>query len=232
MTESADVTLKTEGSRTFNAYLSRPPQGRAPGVVLLHDMFGLFEPIRTVADRCAGRGIAALAPNLFWRADDPGVIPYDAAQHPRAWERLKALDLDVAARDMGVAVDWLRGQPFCNGKVATIGFCGGGRLAFLVAARCGVDAAASLYGLGISQHLGELDRVKCPLQLHYGGNDLHVPQSEVDAVADGVRGHAGTELFVYPGAGHSFANPVRPTYDAAATELAWSRIDSMLDRLR
>jgi carboxymethylenebutenolidase len=232
MIETADLTLATEGGANFNAYLSRPPHGRNPGVVLLHDMFGLFEPIRTVADRCAQRGIAALAPNLFWRSEYPGVIPYDAAQHPRAWERLKALDLNGSARDMKIAVDWLRGQPFCNGKVATIGFCGGGRLAFLVAARAGVDAAASLYGLGISQHLGDLGRISCPLQLHYGGNDQHVPQSEVDAVAAGVQGHPGTEVFVYPGAGHSFANPVRPTYDVAATELAWSRIDRMLDRLR
>ena len=232
MIETADFTLKTEGTQSFNAHLARPAQGRHPGVVLLHDMFGLFEPIRTVAHRCAAHGVAALAPNLFWRSDYPGVIPYDAAQHPRAWERLKALDLNVSARDMKVAVDWLRGQPFCNGKVATIGFCGGGRLAFLVAARCGVDGAASLYGLGISQHLTDLPHISCPLQLHYGGNDQHVPQSEVDAVAAGVRGHPGTELFLYPQAGHSFANPVRPTYDPAATGLAWSRIDAMLNRLR
>ena len=232
MIETADVTLTTEGARVGNAYLARPTAGRGPGVVLLHDMFGLHDPIRTVADRCANRGLAALAPNLFWRAANPGVIPYESSQHPVAWERLKALDLDVAARDITTAVDWLRGQPFCNGKIAAIGFCGGGRLAFLAAARSGVDAAASLYGLGISQHLGELDNIKCPLQLHYGLQDQHVPKSEINAVSTGVRGRASIAVVLYPSAGHSFANPVRPTYDAAATELAWQRIDAMLDKLR
>lgn len=232
MIETAELTLTTEGGRAFNAYLSRPAAGRGPGVVLLHDMFGLHEPIRTVADRCANHGVAALAPNLFWRAANPGVIPYERSQHPIAWERLNALDLDQSARDIRVAVEWLRGQLFVTGKIAAIGFCGGGRLAYLAAARSGVDAAASLYGLGISQHLGELGNIKCPLQLHYGSRDQHVPMSEVDAVTAGVRGHARTEVFLYPEAGHSFANPARPTYDAAATKLAWSRIDKMLDGLR
>ena len=65
---------------------------------------------------------------------------------------------------MRAAADWLRAQPFANGKVAAIGFCGGGRFAFLAAVRCGVDAAASLYGLGISTHLGEIGNARGPVQ--------------------------------------------------------------------
>ena len=107
---------------------------------------------------------------------------------PMAWARLKALDLGIATLDMGTAVFWLRRQEFCNGKVAAVGFCGGGRFAYLAAARCRVDGAASLYGLGISEHLGELGAVNCPLQLHYGLKDQHIPQQEIDAVSAGVRG--------------------------------------------
>ena len=181
-------------------------------------MFGLNEPIRAVADHYAGLGYAALVPNLFWRSQIPEALSYDDDQHPIAWDRLKALDLDVVCADMRVAAGWLRAQPFSAGKVAAIGFCGGGRFAFLAAVRCGVDAAASLYGLGISQHLGEIGNAKGPLQLHYGLQDQHIPRQEIDAVADGVRGRPSVELFLYPQAGHSFANPVRPTYDAAATQ--------------
>jgi carboxymethylenebutenolidase len=222
------VALASDGGRTFDAYLAQSAASRPPAIMLLHDMFGLNEPIGAAADNFARRGYCALVPNLFWRSQIPGVISYDDSQHPAAWARLQALDLDVVTADMARAIGWLRAQPFSAGKVAAIGFCGGGRFAYLAAARCGVDGAASLYGLGISQHLGEIDRVRCPLQLHYGLKDQHIPRQEIDAVTAGVRGRPRIELFLYPQAGHSFANPVRPTYDAAAAQLAAARIETML----
>ena len=223
--------LATEGDRRFDAYLARPAADRAPGVLVLHDMFGLNAPIRAVADHYAERGYIALVPNLFWRSVIPGDISYDDAHHATAWARLKALDLGVVTQDMCAAVGWLRAQPYSTGKVVAVGFCGGGRFAYLAAARCGVDGAASLYGLGISEHLRELDNVKCPLQLHYGQKDQHVPQAEIDKVVAGVRCRPQVEVFLYPEAGHSFANPVRPTYDAAAAQLASERIGAMLKNL-
>jgi carboxymethylenebutenolidase len=132
---------------------------------------------------------------------------------------------------MRAATDWLRAQQLGNGTVAAIGFCGGGRFAFLAAVRCGVDAAASLYGLGISQLLGEIDNVRCPVQLHYGLQDQHIPRDEIDAVAAGVRGRPHIEVLLYPDAGHSFANPVRPTYDPAAAKLAAERIAAMFNAI-
>jgi carboxymethylenebutenolidase len=230
MVTTATVVLGQENGRELNGYVARPDAARAPGIMVLHDMFGLHDVIRAVADRFAGLGYTALVPNLFWRSGNPKAIPYD--QHPPAWERLNAINLDVASTDMTTAVRWLRQGVTLTGKVAAIGFCGGGRWAYLAAARCGVDAAAALYGLGISQHLGEAAKVTCPLQLHYGSKDQHVPQSEVDLVAAGVRGRGNIEIFLYDGAGHSFANPIRPTYDPAAAELAFQRIDAMLARMR
>ena len=227
MTSTATIALGCEGGREFDAYLARPDTGRGAGVLVLHDMFGLHDVIRAVADRFAGLGYPALVPNLFWRSENPKALGYD--QHELAWPRLNAVDLDVASKDMAAAAGFLRAQPFCNGKVAAVGFCGGGRWAFLAAARSGVDAAASLYGLGISKHLGELPKLKCPLQIHYGLTDQHVPQQEVDTVAAGVKGKRNIEVFLYPGAGHSFANPIRPTYDPAAAKLAFERIDAMND---
>jgi carboxymethylenebutenolidase len=222
------VTLARGSARSFEAYLARPERPCGPAVLVLSDMFGLNEPIRAVADHYASRGHAALVPNLFWRADLPGAISYDDPGHVKAWERLSAIDLDVVSADMSAASEWLRAQPLGDGKVAVIGFCGGGRFAFLAAARCGVDAAASLYGLGISQHVGEIGSARGPVQLHYGLKDRHIPRQEIDAVAAGVRGRPNVEVLLYPGAGHSFANPVRPTYDPAAAKLADERIAAML----
>ncbi len=111
-----------------------------------------------------------------------------------------------------------------------IGFCGGGRIAFLAAARTDVDAAVALYGLHISQHLDELSKVKCPVQIHYGLRDQHIPRDEIDAVSDGVEAHGAPEIEVvlYPRAGHSFFNHVRPTFDRAAKQLATERIETLL----
>ena len=229
MADMETLTIASEAGRDYDTYLARPSGTRAVGVLVLHDMFGLNAPIRGYADGLAQHGFAALVPNLFWRSEIPGVIPYDDAQHPAAWARLKALDLGVVTADMSRAVRWLREQACCNGKVAAVGFCGGGRFAYLAGARCGVDGAASLYGLGISEHLGE--RVRCPLQLHYGLKDPHVPLKEIDAVAAGTKGWANVELFRYAEAGHSFANPVRPSYDPAAARLAGERIEAMLKTL-
>lgn len=231
-TSATTVTLAREGQREFNAYLARPGAARAPSVLVLHDMFGLNEPIRAVADRFGELGYVALVPNLFWRSEIPTPLTYDDEQHPIAWERLKAVDLDVASADMTAAVRWLRAQPFSTGKVAAVGFCGGGRWAYLAAARSDVDAAAALYGLGISEHLGELANVKCPVQLHYGLKDQHIPREEIDKVSMGIGRCSNIEVLLYPDAGHSFANPVRPTYDPAATRLAYERIETMLRQLR
>jgi carboxymethylenebutenolidase len=228
MITTGTVTLATEGGRTFEAYCARQANGRWPGLVVLTEMFGVNGPMREVAEGYARRGFSALVPNLFWRSEHTGALAYEGPDREIAWARLAALDVDTASHDMRTAVAWLRDQPFCSGRIAAIGFCAGGRMAFLAAARAGVDAAVSLYALGISKHAEEFGAVRCPLQLHYGLQDQHVPQQEVDAVAYAARGHPSVELHLYPDAGHSFANPVRPTYDAAAAQLAASRIDRLL----
>ena len=234
MTDSAMLTLQTGGERAFDAYLARPDEGRRAGIVLVHDMFGLNTSIRDIVDEFAGRGHAVLVPNMFWRSDIPQALPYDDEQHPIAWERLKSLDLDMAAADVGSAVRWLRAQPFSRGKVAVVGFCGGGRIAFLAAVRAGADAAVALYGLHIAQHLDELPNVTCPLQIHYGLRDQHIPMQEIDTVSNAVAAHRNAhggpkiEVLLYPEAGHSFFNHVRPTFDPAAKTLAVERIETLL----
>jgi carboxymethylenebutenolidase len=225
------VTLARQEARSFEAYLAQPGEPRGPAILVLSDMFGLNEPIRAVADHYASLGHPALVPNLFWRSDIPGAISYDDPQHATAWARLKGLDLDAVSADMRAAAGWLRAQPLSHGRVAAIGFCGGGRFAYLAAVRCGVDAAASLYGLGISEHLGEIGNVRGPLQLHYGLKDQHIPRQEIDAVKAAAHGRPNVEVFLYAEAGHSFANPVRPTYDAAAAKLAGERIGAMLQSI-
>lgn len=234
MIESATLTLATDGPRSFDAYLVRPAQGRRAGIVMVHDMFGLNPSIRYIAGEFARRGRAVLVPNMFWRSANPQPLEYDETQHPAAWERLKSLDLDTACEDIAAALRFLRAQPFSTGKAAVIGFCGGGRIAFLAAARTDADAAVALYGLHIAEHLDELGKVKCPVQIHYGQRDQHIPREEIEAVSDGIDAHREAhggppvEVLLYPRAGHSFFNHVRPTFDRAAKQLAAERIEALL----
>jgi carboxymethylenebutenolidase len=222
--------LATDGARRLEAYAAHPEGGRRPGLLVLHDMFGITPPFRALAEDYARRGHAVLVPNQFWRSDPSAELPYDGG-HERGWARLAAFDFDGAVDGLRLAIDTLRRSPNGNGKVLALGFCFSGVLAYLAAARTDVDAAISFYALGISRYLGEAARIACPVQLHYGLADESVPQDEVDTVARGVAGMKTVELYRYPGAGHSFFNPVRPMYDAAASALASSRIDALLARI-
>ena len=223
------IALGQEGARRFRAYLARPDAGRGPGLVILHDMFGANAVFQSLADAQASRGRCCLMPNIFWRSENDGVLPYEGSHEP-ARRRIEALDFGPAAAGLEAPIDWLRRSPLTNGKVVVIGFCFSGNLAFLAAARTDVDAAVSLYALGISRFVAEAGRVRCPLQLHYGMLDTQVPLSEVDAVAKGVAGNPAIELFRYDDAGHSFFNPVRPTYNASASALAERRLEALLAR--
>jgi carboxymethylenebutenolidase len=236
MVETKLVELAREGSRHYEGFLATPEAGRKPAVLILSEMFGLNGPMRDFARHYAGRGHPTLVPDLFWRTETPGGLDYDEKGFALAWARIKDFDIDACARDMRLAADALRKQPGCNGKVVALGFCMGGRLAFVAAARSklgqspsvGVDAAIGLYGLNISQHLGEVSAIRVPTHLHYGDKDHHVPLAEIEAVARGTAANPNITIWRYAEAGHSFFNKVRPTYDPAAAAVAATRIDAVL----
>jgi carboxymethylenebutenolidase len=231
MIETETVILARDGSRAFDGFAATPEAGRRAGILILSEMFGVNEPMRRLAASYAERGHPALVPNVFWRSEPNTALAYEGPERETAWQRLRTFDFDAAAKDLRLAVDALRRMRGCSGKVAAIGFCMGGRLAYLAATRAGVDAAISLYALGISRHLDEIARIVCPVQLHYGQRDEHVPASEIDAVGLAARANPRIEMLLYPEAGHSFFNPVRPTFDAAATALAERRMSRLIDSL-
>jgi carboxymethylenebutenolidase len=228
---AADWTiLADEGGGRFEAYRALPAVGRGVGILLLHDMFGITPPFRDLAEDYARRGFPVLVANQFWRSEPAGTLSYDGG-HGVANARLAAFDWDRAVEGIHVAIAALRCLPSCNGKVVALGFCFSGRLAYRAAARTDVDAAIGFYALGISRDLGEARAIRCPLQLHYGLADEHVPQAEIDEVATALSARTNVAVHLYEGAGHSFFNPVRPMYDPAASALASQRIDTLLAAL-
>jgi carboxymethylenebutenolidase len=104
-------------------------------------------------------------------------------------------------------------------------------MAFVGAARASVDAAVSFYGMGIAEHADEFGKVECPVHLHYGMKDPHIPLAEVDAVKLAAKGCSPIEIFCYPDAGHSFFNPIRPAYHAASAKIAGERLEALIERV-
>jgi carboxymethylenebutenolidase len=231
MVTTQTIALAHDGGRTYDAHLARPEDGKAPSIMIFTEMFGIGQHNRDMAEDYARRGFNALIPNLFWRSAYPGELAFEGPDRDTAWARLAALDVDAAGGDIGTAVQWLRAQPFSNGKVFALGFCAGGRMAFVAAARAGVDAAVSFYGMGIAKHDGEFAHVACPVQLHYGLKDPHIPRPEIDAVTRAAAQLSNIEIYLYAEAGHSFFNPIRPGFHATSAKLAGERLDALTERI-
>ena len=197
-------------------------------------------PVRLPSNMIAAMSLAAVAcigigivPGwLYARLPLPPVdyLPYTAEGQARARALNKRLDLDRLIADLGACATTLRGRPECHGKVGGIGFCLGGKLAYLCAARLDVDAAVSYYGVKIEAFLDEADNVTCPLLLHFAGNDSHVPPDAVAAVRARLTDKSNVTIHVYTGAEHGFNRAGYPPYDAASAKLARVRSLDLLER--
>ena len=170
-----NITIQARDGGSFAGYLATPASGSGPGILVLQEIFGVSAHIRSVVDRWAEEGYVALAPDLFWRLTpgcDLGFSPEDVKT---ARELGARFDIDQGVRDIGDAIAALRALREFKGRVGTVGYCLGGRLAFLAAARLGVDAAVSYYGTSMDSRLDEVKSVRCPIMLHFGGKDAAVP---------------------------------------------------------
>ncbi len=202
-------------------YLATPEQGAGPGLVVIQEYWGLVPHIEDLCDRFAAEGFTALAPDLF-RGET-------ASEPDEAGKLMMALNLAQAARDMGSAVDHLRGSPDVRGDgVGVVGFCMGGGLALMLATQRpqDIDACVVFYGL-IPWESAQPDWTKldAPVQGHFAeDDDLFSPDKMRELEAS--LGDAGkeTDFHLYAGVGHAFFNDTRrEAYDASAASLAWTR---------
>jgi carboxymethylenebutenolidase len=205
----------------FGGYLSLPPRGRGPGLVLFQEIFGVNRHIRAVADQYALDGFVVLAPDVFWRQAPRVELGYEGADRERAFALMRQAQPDQLLADVQRAVAALRARPEVAGKVGAFGYCMGGRLAYLAAATAGVDAASCFYGGGIHDHLHYAGDVRCPIQFHYGERDSMIPPAAVQKVQTAFAGKPA-EVFLYP-ADHGFNCWERASYEPRAAALAHAR---------
>lgn len=218
-----NITVKgPEGP--FSAYLASPAAGRGPGIVVIQEIFGVNAVMREVADEYAASGLFALAPDLFWRLE-PGVQLTDKtdAEWKHAFDLMKRFDADRGVEDIQASIAHLRHVPGCTGKVGAVGYCLGGLLAYLTAARTDSDASVGYYGINIQKFLGEAANIKKPLMLHVAAKDEFNPPEAQNEVSSGLAGNTRVTIHTYAEMNHAFARPGGAHYDRANASLANSR---------
>ncbi len=213
----------TDGSGSFAAYHAPAKGDHAKGpvgaVVLIQEIFGVSDSIREIADEVAALGYHVIAPDLFWR-QEPGVNLSDKtqAEWDKAFALLNGFDQDKGIEDLKATVAFARALPGITGKVATMGYCLGGRLAFMMATRSDADLNISYYGVGLDGLLPELGHVKHKLVVHIAELDKFIPaEARAKVVAETV-GNKLIETYVYPNAEHAFARAGGVHWD---TRSAW-----------
>ena len=222
------ITITAKDGGQFNAHVSLPAAGHGPAIILCQEIFGVNHHIREVADFWAEEGYTVIAPDLFWRLE-PGIeLGYGEDDFQKAYGYYQRFDVDQAIDDIAATVAHARTMDEVGGlngakQVGVLGFCLGGKLAFLAAARAGVDAAVGYYGVGLETLTGEADAITCPITLHFGEKDKFSPPAVIEAVTRALAGKPKAKIFVYPGADHAFNNHERPEFDKAASLVAHSR---------
>ena len=209
---------------SFDAYLARPAVQPAPVIVVLQEIFGVNADIRKTCDELAAAGFIAVAPDLFWRAA-PGLDlnSWSEADWKRGFELYNAYDLDRGIGDVAAVVGAARTIDGGTGKVGVMGFCLGGLMSFLAAARTDIDAAVVYYGGGTDQHLDEADGVRAPMLMHFGVEDEFISSDAQSRIKTALGGNPNVEIIFYPGCSHAFARHTGAHYDAAAAQAANAR---------
>lgn len=216
---------------TFEAYTAKPAAARAPAVVVLQELFGVNSDIRKTCDELAAHGFLAIAPDLFWR-DAPGLDlnAWSDADWKRGFELLGTYNLDRGVADIAATMAAARTIAGGNGRVGVMGFCLGGLMTFLSAARLAPDAAVSYYGGSTEKHLEEAPDVAGPLLMHLGEQDEYISPDARRSIKAAFDGKPNVEIHTYPGCSHAFARHTGTHYDAAAAALANGRTYAFLAR--
>jgi carboxymethylenebutenolidase len=212
--KTTDVEIKLADGRTARAALAKPSVANAPGLILIHEWWGLNDEMREIATRMAGEGYQALAVDLFegQTANEP----------TRAKELMGSLDPAKATATLVGWIDWLRKAPGGNGKVGTLGFCLGGAWSLNASLATPVDATVIYYG-NVKKTAEELKPLKGPVLGHFGRLDQAITVESADAFREALRAaNKSGEIHVYE-ANHAFSRLGGPNYDAKSAELAEQR---------
>jgi carboxymethylenebutenolidase len=219
------------GGESFDLQVWLPESGTGPGILLFQEIFGVGPYIRAVAERLAGLGYVAAAPDVFWRLERNWEAEHDEAGLEASIGLVSRFDFVQGVADCVAALERLRALPEVEGGTGVMGFCLGGTLAWFVAAAADPDVAVSYYGSGVAGGLDQAGAVTCPVIFHFGDNDPYLPNEQVDAIRASVGDRPDVEIHVQAGAGHAFDNHEAAMFwNEAAAAAAWERTVAFLQQ--
>lgn len=214
----------SDHSGSFAAYVAEPQGTPRGAIVVIQEIFGVNPGIRKKCDDWAGKGYLAIAPDLFWRLQ-PGIEldPDVPDQLQRAFDWMNKFDQNKGIEDIESTIRAARAKLGGHGKVGVVGYCLGGRLAFMTATRTDTNATVGYYGVGIDNLLGEKHAIAHPVLLHIAGAD-HFVSAEIQAkMHAGLDDHPKVTLHDYPGEDHGFAAETGKRRSEKAAQLADER---------
>lgn len=218
------TTITLPGGESFKAYVAKPATLPAPAIVVIQEIFGVNEGIRAKCDWLASEGFYAIAPDLFWR-QEPGVELTDKTQEGwnRAFELMNGYDIDQGIEELQVVIDQTRSNPDTSGAVGCMGYCLGGKVAYLVACRTDADASVGYYGVGLDTLLDEAKNIQGSLMLHIAEEDKFVSKDAQAKIIDALQNNSQVTLHSYKGVNHAFTRVGGDHYDAASAKIADAR---------
>jgi carboxymethylenebutenolidase len=215
----------------FDAYVARPEAATAPAVVVIQEIFGVNADLRATCHELAAKGFVAVSPDLFWRsAPRIDMNTLDDAEWKKGFALYQSFDFDRGVRDIAATLAAARVLNGVSGKVGVMGFCMGGLLTFLTAARQSVNAAVSYYGGGIEGYVAEGSKLKSPTMLHLAEEDEYMSKDAQAKIKSALGGNPLVVIHSYPGCSHAFARHKGAHYDAAAAKLANSRTQAFFEK--
>ncbi|MGE4313638.1 MAG: dienelactone hydrolase family protein [Pseudobdellovibrionaceae bacterium] len=224
-----EVKISATDGGQFSAYIALPQTQPAPAIVVIQEIFGVNKNVRDICDKYAAQGYVAIAPDLFWRLE-PNVQLTDKTEEEwaKAFDLMNRFNIDKGVEDIQATTTAIRNQGSCNGVVGAIGFCLGGKLAYLTATRTDIDASVGYYGVQIDQMLDEAVNITAPLMLHIAEEDKFVDKAAQTKIIESLKGNAHVTLHSYKGVDHAFTRIGGDHYDANAAQLAHERTDMFL----
>lgn len=209
---------------SFDAYLARPTGMVKPVIVVLHELFGVNADLRATCHEIAAAGFIAICPELFWRQERHVDL---SVRSQEAWEKGLALyaayDIDKGVRDIEATVAAARAIEGGSRRVGVMGFCLGGLLTFVAAARTRVDASVAFHGARTGEFLDEVADIDGPLQMHLAEDDEFMPKEEQRTITTALASDPRFEVFSYAGCRHAFSRHGGSHFNADAARLARAR---------
>jgi len=220
------ITLNVKEASAMNAYVAYPKgDGLRPAIMIFQEAFGVNHHIRGFADRLANEGYIAIAPEIFHRTAPPG-FEVGYTDFSKVMEHYQAITTEGLINDIQATYDWLLTQKNVEkAKIGCIGFCLGGKVAFLANSAVPLAASVAFYGGGMHTLTDRADKLSAPQLLFWGGKDQHIKQEHILAVTDALKaagkGFINVEISY---ADHAFFNDARASYHQQAAKEAWAMV--------